>query len=217
MTDFLAAGITTGVPPNTLAPMPAPLSAGFAKPNAGAAGLAASSALGRPKLKGVDAGAGGGAAAGAAALPKKLGTPFAAGGADGLPIPSDPVFFAASVRMSLAILVKSGGGLVGVEDEEPRAKNPDASGFATGGAGAPVSGGDSGSATIEPPASGDEALGRLELNRESGPGRPDGTVRLDAAGCAPELDDCAGAAEVDAAGAGLGVRPAKLIPEKLGS
>lgn len=82
----------------------------------------------------------------------------------------------------------------------------------------PDSGGDSGSATIEPDARGEEALGRLELRRESGPGRPEGTASDTGVAC---VEGEAGWTGVDGTGAvTAGVRPSKLIPEnpeKLGN
>lgn len=150
-----------------------------------------SSALGRPKLNPVGTGPAAGETvpeAGADFLPKKSGTdevPSAEGGAEGLPRPKLTAFLGPSVRISLVILENSGGGLAGVEDAVlPREKKPVASGLAAGTAGvaeAPVSGGDAGSATMDPEARGEEARGRLELSRESGPapGRLDGTVKLD--------------------------------------
>lgn len=192
----------------------------------------ASAALGSddPKEKGVGA-----ATIGVAVpeLPKKLGTspPSVAGGvvvdvggADGLPSPKlNAGFFDASVDPNSA---DGAGGLATGVLEPDKEKKPfssglrDAWGFSFA---EPVESGESGCATIELPAKGEEARGREALRRESGPAEARGTPNpeepepVDAAGVPLSLT---GAAAADAAGEGAGAstpKLPKLMPEKEGS
>ena len=179
---------------------------GLPKENGAAVVLDVSVGFGAPKLKGVGAATTGVEApeSGADFRPKKFGTSpeslvgagVGAAGAGGLPRPKLNGFLLLSVEAG-GPPNKATEGAAGVGAFEPLSeKKPFSLGLTVsfGGAGALVSG-ESGSATIDPAAKGDDARGRLAFNLESGPRA--GTPKLEvegAAGLLREASDFWGAA-----------------------
>jgi hypothetical protein len=180
---------------------------GLPKENGAAVVLDVSAAgLGAPKLNGVGAATTGVEVpeSGADLRLKKLGTSpdslvgaAGVGAAGGLPSPKLKVDFLAVSLDAAGPPNNAAGGATGVGAFEPeREKKPFSLGLtgSFGGVG-PVVSGESGSATIDPAASGEDALGRLAFSRERGPRA--GTPRLEvegAAGLLSESDLGAGAA-----------------------
>lgn len=184
---------------------------GLPKENGAAFVLEVSVGFGAPKLKGVGAATTGVEVpeSGADFLPKKLGTSpdslagagVGAAGPEGLPRPKLKVFLELSLDEG-GPPNKATEGAAGAGALEPESeKNPFSLGLTAsfGGAGALVSG-ESGSATIDPAAKGEDARGRLAFSLESGPRA--GTPRFEVEGAAGLLRD-----ESDFWGAGGGGRP----------
>lgn len=165
--------------------------------------------LGAPKLNGVGAATTGVEApeSGADLRPKKFGTSpeslvgdAGAGAAEGLPRPKAKAgFLAVSFDAGGPPNKAAAGGAAGVGAFEPvREKNPFSLGLAVSWEGVgPLVSGESGSATIDPAARGEEARGRLAFRRESGPRA--GTPRFEVEGAAGLLRE-----ESDFGGAGGG-------------
>lgn len=171
---------------------------GLPKENGADVVLDVSAGFDAPKLNGVGAATTGVEVpeSGADLRPKKFGTSpeslegagVGAAGAEGLPSPKLNGFLAVSFEAECPPN-KATEGAAGVGAFEPESeKNPFSLGLTVsfGGAGALVSG-ESGSATIDPAAKGEDARGRLAFNLESGPRA--GTPKFEVEGAAGLLSE----------------------------
>jgi hypothetical protein len=171
---------------------------GLPKENGAAVVLGVSAGFGAPKLNGVGAATTGVEVpeSGADLRPKKFGTSpeslegagVGAAGADGLPRPKAKGFLVLSLEAG-GPPNKATEGAAGVGAFEPeREKKPFSFGLTVSfeGAGALVSG-ESGSATIDPAAKGEDARGRLAFSLERGPRA--GTPKFEVEGAAGLLSE----------------------------
>ena len=166
---------------------------------------ASAAGLGAPKLNGVGAATTGVEVpeSGADLRPKKFGTSpeslvgaGGAGAAEGLPRPKLKVDFLDVSLDAAGPPNKGAGAALEVGALEPdNEKNPFSLGLTTslGGTG-PLFSGESGSATIDPAARGEDARGRLAFNRDSGPRAGTPKLAEGAAGLLIGSDFVAGAA-----------------------